>query len=232
MTAYGWFLGLISAGPVLTLVVPAWRRYFPDVRGLVFVWLFVSTPWLLLDVWQHAAGFWHYNPQFVSTLLVINVPLEEGLFFYLVPLACLTVWQMVCRHRLMVLAWPGYLVVMSLFLLGFVMIGIYGIFMPFRSLIDLVAMVVAYGLLWFFMRHHGGRGMILSWTAVVGVLFMISNTVLTALPIVEYNDTVMVPWRIGTIPVSDVYYNFGFLWLVLLVYLGTQRITLNQLRQK
>lgn len=216
MTAYGWFLLVTIVGPILVLVVPQWRPYFPNLRGLVFVWLFVSTSWLILDAWQHAAGFWGYNPQYVSQIQVLNLPLEEALFFYLIPLATLVLWHAIPVSRTAVLLGKGVVI-------GQILLALLMLFapwpLPLRSAIDLVLCLVALGLI---IRLDLLQRPVLAWTAVTAGCFLVANTYLTALPIVLYNADHMVPWRLGTIPVSDIHYNLAFLWLVLAVYLKTK----------
>ena len=56
------------------------------------------------------------------------------------------------------------------------------------------------------------------WLAICYVPFLIINTVLTALPVVEYNSKAIWGFRVGTIPLEDFFYNYAMLSYYLLVY--------------
>jgi lycopene cyclase domain-containing protein len=56
------------------------------------------------------------------------------------------------------------------------------------------------------------------WLAICYVPFLIINTVLTALPVVEYNSKAIWGLRVGTIPLEDFFYNYAMLSFYLLVY--------------
>jgi lycopene cyclase domain-containing protein len=56
------------------------------------------------------------------------------------------------------------------------------------------------------------------WLAICYVPFLIINTVLTALPVVEYNSKAIWGLRFGTIPLEDFFYNYAMLSFYLLVY--------------
>lgn len=223
MTAYGWFLSITLIGPVAAAIVPAWRRYLPRARGVAFVWLFVSTPWLLLDSWQHTVGFWHYDSRYVSGLMILNLPLDEALFFYAVPLACLLLWHIV--RPIKILTQLGWATILGQVVLALAMVA-WAWPLPIRSGIDLLLFMTT---LIFVLLSRQVTTHFLSWTVVVMGCFLLTNTYLTALPIVIYNDSLMVPWRLGTIPVSDIHYNFAFLWSALIVYLSSTRIPQDQL---
>ena len=56
------------------------------------------------------------------------------------------------------------------------------------------------------------------WLAFCYALFLLVNSVLTALPVVEYNPTAIFGFRIFTIPIEDFSYNYAMLSFYLLVY--------------
>jgi lycopene cyclase domain-containing protein len=56
------------------------------------------------------------------------------------------------------------------------------------------------------------------WLGICYVPFLIINTVLTALPVVEYHSKAIWGLRVGTIPLEDFFYNYAMLSFYLLVY--------------
>jgi len=68
------------------------------------------------------------------------------------------------------------------------------------------------------------------WLAVCLIPFAIVNTILTALPIVQYNRSAIWGVRMGTIPVEDFFYNYSLLSFYLLSYrlIGRRRAANGQ----
>ncbi len=56
-----------------------------------------AIPFLLWDALVTGAH-WHFNPLYVSGIKIINLPIEEILFFITVPFACLFTWEMIIRR--------------------------------------------------------------------------------------------------------------------------------------
>ena len=56
-----------------------------------------AIPFLLWDALVTGAH-WHFNPLYVSGIKIINLPVEEILFFITVPFACLFTWEMIIRR--------------------------------------------------------------------------------------------------------------------------------------
>ena len=56
-----------------------------------------AIPFLLWDVFV-TGTHWHFNSEYVSGIKIINLPIEEILFFITVPFACLFTWEMIIRR--------------------------------------------------------------------------------------------------------------------------------------
>jgi len=54
--------------------------------------------------------------------------------------------------------------------------------------------------------------------AVLTVMFLIANGVLTAAPVVLYNDDYNLGLRLGTIPAEDIFYGFALILPTLSIY--------------
>jgi lycopene cyclase domain-containing protein len=55
----------------------------------------VAIPFLVWDVLVTAAGHWSFSPRYILGVTIINLPIEEVLFFVVVPLASILVWETV-----------------------------------------------------------------------------------------------------------------------------------------
>ncbi|HKL02779.1 MAG TPA: lycopene cyclase domain-containing protein, partial [Cryomorphaceae bacterium] len=66
--------------------VKYWRGVFLGIA--VMITLFI--PW---DVWFTSKGVWGFNERFISGAHIANLPVEEWLFFIVVPFACCFIYE-------------------------------------------------------------------------------------------------------------------------------------------
>ena len=204
------------------IAVPAW--YTPDKRtayyrrlpALAFSIAVVSTCYLLWDILVTARGEWSFNSKYLTGLMILNIPLEEVLFFITVPYSCLFIYEVVLyATKSSSFRLPVTVVIASIIALLAASVAVYpqgytakalascGFFLTIALLLD--------------------RPLIKSkqywiWLAICYVPFLMINTVLTALPVVEYNSKAIWGLRVGTIPLEDFFYNYAMLSYYLLVY--------------
>lgn len=217
MASYTYFLVLAATVAVpLVLSLMPWRLRWSgqEWRRLTQVFLLVSLPFVLLDVYSHASGWWAYNPDFVTGFRSMGLPLEEIMFFIVVPFACLYLFSAVARMaRSEQLRRPWHWrLVLGMLIVGALTLAL--IEPRERTLFDVFVFVLVATVGWI---KPPSRVEIL-WLGAVVLLFLIVNTILTALPVVTYDATFGSRYRIGTIPFEDVLYNFSFLVLCLGVW--------------
>jgi lycopene cyclase domain-containing protein len=212
-----WFYALynlaIFGGPLIGCWL--WFRGFWQVRyRMVLAWCTVSVVWIALDAFSVARGWWDYNPQYITGLRVFGLPIEEIAFFFTVPLACMITFYALSRAvrgtvglvpaRRLVLIIAAGLVLFAASQWG-----------RERTGCDVALALVTLAILY--------RSTLLTsrtfwaWNGVLLLLFVLFNTILTALPVVVYDEQFMTGIRIGTIPLEDFLYNFSLLNMVALV---------------
>ena len=204
------------------IAVPVW--YTPDKRtayyrrlpALGFSIAVVSTSYLLWDILVTARGEWSFNGKYLTGVQILNIPLEEILFFITVPYSCLFIYEVVLyatkasKFRL-----PASAIIALILALFAASLGVYSQGYTAKALASCGVFLTSALLL--------DRPLIESkrywtWLAICYVPFLIINTVLTALPVVEYNPKAIWGLRVGTIPLEDVFYNFAMLSFYLLFY--------------
>lgn len=87
-------LALTIAGPLIFSFSPEIRFYHSPRR----LFLAIGLPFpvfILWDVVATARGHWSFNPEYVTGLMLFNLPVEEVLFFIAVPFAALFTWESV-----------------------------------------------------------------------------------------------------------------------------------------
>jgi lycopene cyclase domain-containing protein len=180
----------------------SWKFIWPGllITGLLF---------LCWDVLFTLDGVWSFNPNYITGITFLKLPVEEILFFLTVPFACIFIyaclnyyvkWNMDMRLTRII---SNLLIISSILILIFYHHRLYT-----RVTFTLLALLVIifqfiYKVRWlnrFYMAF-----------AVVLIPFYIINGILTAIPIVLYNNLQNMGLRLGTIPVEDHFYCMALL---------------------
>ena len=83
---------------VLPFIVKYRDRNMPLHRNVRYAFAatgLVALPFLVWDVIVTEAGHWSFSDAYTTGITIINLPLEEVLFFIAVPLAAVLVWETV-----------------------------------------------------------------------------------------------------------------------------------------
>jgi len=84
---------------LLSLILPlifsffAPLKFYQNIRALV---LSISITLVLFGAWDVFAaqrGHWYFNQESVWKLKIINLPLEEWMFFIVIPFCCIFTWE-------------------------------------------------------------------------------------------------------------------------------------------
>jgi len=170
-----------------------------------------AIPFLLWDV-VVTGTHWNFNPEYVSGIKIINLPIEEILFFITVPFACLFTWEMIRRRRAeekaLDLKW------VRIFLYLTLPAGIYffaigkqytGLTLSFLFLANLLDQFLQTNLL-FDKRFY-------FYLLLIVIFTMIFNGFLTWRPVVTYGVEYQLDFRIITIPIEDFFYGIALLFM-------------------
>jgi lycopene cyclase domain-containing protein len=169
-----------------------------------------AIPFLLWDALVTGAH-WHFNSLYVSGIKIINLPIEEILFFITVPFACLFTWEMIIRRakeKQIGMQWLRLLLYLAL------PAGIYffsigkqytGLTLSFIFLANLVDQFLKTNLL-FDVRFY-------FYLLLIVIFTLIFNGYLTWRPVVTYGVEYQLDFRIITIPVEDFFYGISLLWM-------------------
>jgi lycopene cyclase domain-containing protein len=191
----------------------AYHRQIPAVGFATGV---VSACYLIWDVFVTARGEWSFNGKYLTGLQLLNIPLEEVLFFITVPYSCLFIYEVVLfatTDRFCKMSTP--VVITAIVLLAAASLALRDQGYTSKALASCsFFLTVAYWL---------DRPLLTSrrywtWLAICYMPFLLVNSVLTALPVVEYNPTAIFGLRLFTIPVEDFFYNYAMLSFYLLFY--------------
>jgi len=201
-------------------------RWWPAVLLSALIIAAVYIPW---DMLKTAYGVWGFNPRYAGRFRLLGLPAGELLFFFVVPFSCLFIYEVVRAYfreaevRVPRWVWLGAAAACLAAALAFrqqaytftVMLSV-AVFLTLAAL--LAPALLASRRFWL--------AMILTY-----VPFLLSNGLLTALPVVTYNDAENWGVRVYTIPLEDFFYSFSLLGFNLLVYLPLRR-ALDALRAR
>jgi lycopene cyclase domain-containing protein len=204
------------------IAVPLW--YTPDKRtayyrrlpAVGFSIAVVSTCYLLWDILVTERGEWSFNGKYLTGVQILNIPLEEVLFFITVPYSCLFIYEVVLyatkssKFRLPASVISALILALLGSSLAFYPQGYTAKALASCGFFLMIALLLDRPLL------ESKQYWI--WLAICYLPFLIINTVLTALPVVEYNSKAIWGLRVGTIPLEDFFYNYAMLSFYLLVY--------------
>ena len=181
-----------------------WQYLWPGlaITGVVF---------LFWDILFTVDGVWSFNPYYTIGINILQLPIEEILFFLTVPFACTFIY--VCLNYYMKREMDmrltriisNVLIILSILILIFYHHRLYT-----RVTFTLLAFLV---IIFQFIYKARWLNRFYAAFAVALVPFYIINGILTSLPVVIYNNAQNLGIRIGTIPVEDHFYLMALLLL-------------------
>ncbi len=190
-----------------------WKSYFSSIIG-------VGLLFIVWDVYFTYQGVWGFNKDYLLGIFFLQLPLEEWLFFLLIPYASNFI------HYALVYFVPQpklskkttQFVTLFFFMLS-LSIAVFNY--------DKMYTASSFGLFAFIMllqsiyKWEIFRRYFLSFMVILIPFFMV-NSILTGslldAPIVWYNNAENLNIRIGTIPIEDFFYCFSMLYSSLLLF--------------
>lgn len=172
---------------------------------------------LLFIIYDHVVTnyFWSFNSEYILGIYIGKLPIEEVLFFFTVPFACLPLWHFSKKiFRGVVHNHVGYafLVTIALILYFLSLDGKYYTLSMSIGLILLLFLHAGLQVQLFQQKAFWG------FTAISMLLTLSFNFYLTTRPIILYNTQTMTNIRITTIPLEDFIFGFLLLSMTVLLY--------------
>jgi len=189
-----------------------WNYIFPSI-------LIIATFYILADIYMTKLGVWGFNSRYHSNTLIAGLPIEEWLFFLVIPYACLFL------HESLLFYFPDLKVspVWSSIIVSF-LISIAAVAILFNSdriyTVYICSLVIIALLLTFFDKTNVINSYLISFLLIL-IPFIIVNAILTGSfidqEVVWYNNQENLGIRVLTIPVEDFGYAFSMVLFNLLL---------------
>lgn len=206
---------------ILTLLGPLFLSFdkkvafYKDWKYFFYAMLPTSSAYIIWDIIATKTMVWRFNAQYLMGINIVNLPIEEYMFFLVVPYACLFIYACLRAY------WPNWhstklnhATSYGILLLSIVCIAYNPTHAYTSSTFGLLA--ITYILLLYKKYNHHLTHLILSWAiALLPMAFV--NGILTGNPVLIYDDSENLGLRIGTIPFEDFFYNLLYMsWMITL----------------
>jgi lycopene cyclase domain-containing protein len=192
-------------------------RFYKKVKYLLPAILFSGVIFILWDLRFEELGIWSFNPDYVLGIYILNLPLEEWMFFFVIPYSCVFIYE-VLNLKLAHFEKPTFFLAISLVLVVAFALVAYFARQKLYTFFTFFLLTIYFGYTIFrnrFKKFY--TKFYLTWLISL-IPFLIVNGLLTALPVVEYNDMHNLGIRIFTIPVEDFFYFFLLLIMNITIY--------------
>jgi lycopene cyclase domain-containing protein len=171
----------------------------------------VAIPFIAWDVWFTDMGVWWFNTDYTIGIIIAGLPIEEWLFFYCIPFAC--VFTYFCFDKFFDLSWTSAFnnVIVFLTIIICVVAALLYHDKIYTFVTALVTLATIFYLHFVAKREWIGQASFLYLILMIG--FFAVNGVLTGTglesPIVNYNPDHFLNIRILTIPIEDAVYGYS-----------------------
>lgn len=224
MSVYGWIILGTIVGPFFLSFdkkvhfYTYWKALFPALFTVGFAFI-------IWDEFFTIRGIWGFTEDYISGIYIQHLPLEECLFFLVVPYACVFVYEVLIAYfPNRKTRYLGHFFAFSLVFSG-LMLGILNMDNWYTASACITASILIIG--FYFIQKATWFGDFALTFLVCLIPFLVVNGILTGSftdsPIVWYNEIHIIGVRIFTIPVEDVYYNVCMLLPIIALYEGLKK---------
>jgi lycopene cyclase domain-containing protein len=215
---YFLILALSLAGPLAlsfdkkVAFYKKWKYVFPAM-------ILPAVFYIGWDAWFTGADVWRFNADHISGIMVFHLPLEEVLFFFIVPYCCLFIYECIRCYFPSIPDRPA--TARFLQALGGLLFIVAVIYNDRAYTFYTFIFTALFIFLFFILRRywvHFHVTIFLFAYAVTLFPFLVVNGYLTAIPVVSYNDAENLGIRLYTIPVEDVFYGMLLVMMNTVLY--------------
>lgn len=200
------------------------KANFPKLVIALRAILTVSLPYLFWD-WVVTNRWWQFNPRFILNLMVGPLPVEEILFFAIVPWSCLVIWVNLRSYFVESVNFP---IEEGVFFLSLLLASTSFIYSWWYTLTISILLII-FSIVSKVNSHWMRQKNSLLFLLLCFVLTIIFNGYLTARPIVIYEPSVKSNLNLLTIPSEDIVYGLVLVGLTAQFYdFYTKRLSTSE----
>lgn len=192
-------------------------QYYKNLKYILPAILVTAAFFVMWDINFTKAKIWGFHPEYTIGIDIKGLPIEEWLFFLVVPYSCVFIYE-VLKYYLEKYEYPNHFLVLSLMLIvGFALISYFFCHQSYTFLTFMFSSVyLGYTVFRNKFKQHITKFYYCFFVSLLP--FTIVNGILTSIPVVEYNSLHILNIRILNIPVEDFSYFFLMLLMVTTIY--------------
>jgi len=192
-------------------------QYYKSLKYILPAILTTAILFWVWDIWFVEALIWSFNMEYTIGLTFWGMPIEEWLFFIIVPYCCMFIYE-VLKFYLVKYEYANIFKSFSLVLIvGFALISYFFRHQDYTFLTFLFsALCLSYIIYRNKFNPHITKFYFAYFVSLIP--FMVVNGILTSLPVVKYNPAHIMNIRILKIPIEDFSYLFLMLLMVTTIY--------------
>lgn len=179
----------------------------------VVVMMAIFIPW---DIAFTNNGFWGFNEAYITGYKIFNLPVEEWLFFFCIPYACIFTHYSILAINKNFKFSEKTVHVTYVILLSTLIVTLWYAYDKWYTFVNFVYALLVLGLI--FNQNRQSLQSFFATYLIILIPFFLVNGVLTGTGIdghvVWYNNEENLGIRLLTIPIEDVIYNLGMLLTV------------------
>lgn len=192
-------------------------QYYKNLKYIFPAILLTAAIFWVWDIRFTAAQVWSFNPAYTLGKNFYGMPVEEWLFFIVIPYSCVFIYEVV-KFYLKRYEYANPFLAFSLFLVvGFALISYFFRHQAYTFLTFLFSAVyLGYTVFRNKFKPHITKFYFSYFISLVP--FLVVNGILTTLPVVEYHPAHILNIRLLNIPVEDFSYFFLMHLMVTTIY--------------
>ena len=191
-------------------------KKWPALLSGVILMVAIHIP---IDIYFTNIGVWSFNKDFVCGIYLANLPIEEWLFFVIIPFCCVFIYE--CTNYFLSPEKPSLTNYKLTFFCGILFI-VFAFLINDKTYTSLYFSLAGASLILIYLLQPSWWHKFQIMYVFALVPFIVVNGFLTGSftdePVVYYNDTENLSIRILNIPIEDFVYNFNILLIVVAVY--------------
>ena len=183
--------------------------------------------YIIWDIYFTSINVWSFNPAYITGIKIGNLPIEEVLFFFIVPYCCMFIYECVRCYFPVIKEHTTSVFVFQIIAIALFITGV--IFLKRTYTFYTFIFTSLFILLFFAFRRYFSNFNLTAFLITFLIClfpFLVVNGFLTAIPVVIYNNDENLGLRIYTIPFEDIFYGMLLLMMNIAIYEKLKRAPL------
>ncbi len=189
-----------------------WSTLFPSI-------FIVAAVYLTADIYFVKRGIWGFNPDYHSQIILLGLPVEEWLFFIVIPYSCIFIHYVLVSYYPDLALSDSFVRMLTIILIVILIAVTLMYYDRTYTLFNFSLLILA--LLLALLDRSGLLNRYYFSFLIILVPFFIVNGILTGTfiheEVVWYNNSEIIGFRLFTVPIEDIGYAFSLVLLNLLL---------------